>query len=512
MLWGNTDASSNTPKFTVSATGKVTANDVTGDVAYDNTTPGAIVSGQVFGLFGVTAEEMTSLRGVSSIATANAGGGFTSRPTVTLDAPPSPGVAATATAVALLVAATTSVRGAGYVPGDNLDVTGGTSTATAVINVTSTAVATMVPHTGALGSGFANGDVITLRTGTGTSANATVTTGAANSSVASLTLINRGNYTVNPTLTAAATTNATGSGTGLTVDVTMGIANLAVLIPGSYTVLPTLANNAVSGGTGTNANVDLSFGMGAVTVTNTGSYYTSIPAATIGGGGTGAEATVSMIASSNGEQQYVAAPGWTLRRLGMGPVTAFSYTGTAVNYANNAQFNVTDGTRTSWGYVATTNSTGGALTLAIANTQLHANTSSLTFSGLANSIIDFNISGGGGSGYANTDFVLASNGVLDGRGTITTNTTGGITAVVIGTGNGGAGFTANTDVVISIKAANGSVSNGTSAVVVVNAISTGSGATLAATLGGRSGRIHYETLVELGSLGGTTGNSTIFPQ
>lgn len=88
----------------------------------------------------------------------------------------------------------------------------------------------------------------------------------------------------------------------------------------------------------------------------------------------------------------------------------------------------------------------------------------------------------GGTGYANTDTIRVTatgTGSVNATATLTTNSTGGITAVTIT--NTGVGFTtANPTVTITTSA-------GTSANVV-------------ATAGGRAGRVSYETLVAMGTI------------
>jgi hypothetical protein len=76
-----------------------------------------------------------------------------------------------------------------------------------------------------------------------------------------------------------------------------------------------------------------------------------------------------------------------------------------------------------------------------------------TFKFVTNGIYYFTISNGG-SGYSNTDTILASNGVVNCAANLTTNSTGGITTVNII--NPGEGFPANGDVQIDITTSGGS--------------------------------------------------------
>jgi len=99
---------------------------------------------------------------------------------------------------------------------------------------------------------------------------------------------------------------------------------------------------------------------------------------------------------------------------------------------------------------------------------------------------------GTATSYDNTDVITVSSPVAGGNATatISTNTSGG--ALVITITNTGFGFS-------SVNAtANVSIANST------GGASGGSGATFAATAGGRAGRVSYETLVAMGSLGAQT--------
>lgn len=93
----------------------------------------------------------------------------------------------------------------------------------------------------------------------------------------------------------------------------------------------------------------------------------------------------------------------------------------------------------------------------------------------------------GGTGYANTDtlrFTAAGTSTVNATATLSTNTAGGITAVTLT--NAGKGFT-NTTVFAAFANSTGGVSAGTSANV-------------AASVGGRAGRVAFETLVAMGSI------------
>jgi filamentous hemagglutinin len=99
---------------------------------------------------------------------------------------------------------------------------------------------------------------------------------------------------------------------------------------------------------------------------------------------------------------------------------------------------------------------------------------------------------GTATGYHNTDVITVSSPVAGGNATATvsTNSSGGALNITITAA--GLGFTVvNATANVSIANSSGGSSNG-------------SGATFNATAGGRAGRVHYETLVAMGSLGAQT--------
>jgi hypothetical protein len=123
--------------------------------------------------------------------------------------------------------------------------------------------------------------------------------------------------------------------------------------------------------------------------------------------------------------------------------------------------------------VAVTNSTGGA---AAGNTAIAA-----VFFGAGATP--------GGTGYSNTNLVRVSNGTSNASATITTNTTGGITAFAITTP--GTGFINVAASVVAItNATGGGTGVGTGANVTIQI-----GPRYSWSLGGRAGRVELENLV-----------------
>jgi hypothetical protein len=89
----------------------------------------------------------------------------------------------------------------------------------------------------------------------------------------------------------------------------------------------------------------------------------------------------------------------------------------------------------------------------------------------------------GGTGYSNTDKIIVSGGTTNAAFTLTTNSTGGIISTV--PTNTGAGFVNTTSVAVANSS--GGASAGSNAAFTVN-------------LGGRAGRVSYETLVAMGTI------------
>lgn len=187
--------------------------------------------------------------------------------------------------------------------------------------------------------------------------------------------------------------------------------------------------------------------------------------------------------------------GWHYVRQGTGPVTSLTITAGGTGFANQAQgllaSHQTGGNGT---FQVTTNSTGGITGVTITGGGAgFNNASSVTITAPANGIINVAIIAGG-TAYSNSDTLTFSNGTANGAASLTTNATGGISAVTIT--NAGRGFAANTDVVVTFNTSTGSTAN-----IVVHTLGTGSGATLTPVLGGRANRVHYETLVAGSMLG-----------
>ena len=105
---------------------------------------------------------------------------------------------------------------------------------------------------------------------------------------------------------------------------------------------------------------------------------------------------------------------------------------------------------------------------------------------------------GTATGYNNTDVITIASPQAGGNATATVSTNASGGALVLTISVPGGGFTAV---------------NATPNVAIANSTgcaSGGSGATFAAVAGGRAGRVHYETLVAMGSITGDASDDAVF--
>lgn len=174
----------------------------------------------------------------------------------------------------------------------------------------------------------------------------------------------------------------------------------------------------------------------------------------------------------------------------------------------NAHFGNTSGTRASADVNLFGNTTSGAFVNGIATGVFGVDTTEIGVSnaaGIAHAGWNFRVAGTGPivsiaanttlAGYDNTDIIVVNSPQAGGNASIsfTTNSTGGSLTFTIGTA--GYGFTSKT-----IPSSNIFVTNSTGGTATGNATATG----FVITAGGRAGRVSYETLVAMGSLGAQT--------
>lgn len=218
-LWGKRDQANNAPRWkSIDAAGNVTR----GNNYFSNTTPNAIVTGEVIGLFGVDqTEAAVKGRGVTQ--------GWN--------------IVRTGTGP---ITAMTASGGVGFKTGDTITVSNGSANATATVtaNATGNLVSVGIPSTG-LGAGYVNSSVVvagfnrekhvTSITYTGTA------TGYSNTDVVTVS-----NAIVNATATVS--TNATGGSLTFTITDSGTIANTTA----NNQLVVTIANSTggASGGSG----------------------------------------------------------------------------------------------------------------------------------------------------------------------------------------------------------------------------------------------------------------------
>ncbi len=186
-------------------------------------------------------------------------------------------------------------------------------------------------------------------------------------------------------------------------------------------------------------------------------------------------------------------PGWHLVRQGTGSVDSVIVANGGTGYGNLATGSISGGTDAAT-LVVTTNGSG-AITSVTFTERGGGFTNASTVTYPANAVATFTI--GGGAGYANGETVLVSNGVVNAHGTVVTDANGKITSIALE--SAGRGFSTANDATVTITTANGTNGN-----VSVATISGGSGASFTVKLGGRAGRVHYETLVAMNSLTGAS--------
>lgn len=212
------------------------------------------------------------------------------------------------------------------------------------------------------------------------------------------------------------------------------------------------------------------------------------------------------------EGPYVHAPGWALRRVGEGPLTGVTVS--AGSKFVNGETLIVSGGSVNAEFVLTTNSNSNLVSATPRNGGVFPNTSVLTYTFTHEKHIDptnpVTITDGG-LGYDNADYIVVSNSISDARATVGTDADGNITGFTVVSLGLFANDAANTDVIVTIYAANGGSSNGSDAVLVANLVASTGGTNTAPVLGGRAGRVTYETLAVVKEITSGTGDDTYLP-
>ena len=185
--------------------------------------------------------------------------------------------------------------------------------------------------------------------------------------------------------------------------------------------------------------------------------------------------------------------GWTLVKKGTGPVATVQVTNNGASFANGEFIIFSNGlvnatafavTNTSGNLVGTTLGSGGSgfvntySTVVTFGRQKHLNNLTVSV---------------GGTTYSNSDYIVASNAISNGVANLTTNSLGGITATTLTNVGLWGSAVVNTNVTFAIYQASGAASLGSGATLAAN-LTTSTSGNVSFTLGGRSGRLQYETL------------------
>ena len=200
----------------------------------------------------------------------------------------------------------------------------------------------------------------------------------------------------------------------------------------------------------------------------------------------------------------VAHAGWNVRRAGTGPVTSISVAGGS-GFTNGETITIGNGSVSAVGTLST-NTSGGIESIAItAPGAGFANTAMVSKTFNRQKRLATITVGGTATGYDNTDVIVISNATVNAAASVVTNSTGGFVTGDVTITNVGLFPQARTNggLVITALAANGAASNGSGA-TFSGTLANSTGGTATVTLGGRAGRVHYETLVAMGSLGAQT--------
>ena len=221
------------------------------------------------------------------------------------------GSGATGTARMGAVSATVNVSGTGttaadYNIGDTVTVSGGTSTAAAIFNVTGIVVGLMELG-GNAGRNYNAGNQITIG-GAGWVSNVVVAVNTVNAagSITSFVQVAGGGIRnaaaiepISGSTLQGSSGNADISGTGATFNVRWGIANVAVAGAGVYSALPSNPVSTTTSGSGTGATLTVGYNVTNVAVTNGGTDYDTAVVA-FSPAGAAASATVNAAGSISG--------------------------------------------------------------------------------------------------------------------------------------------------------------------------------------------------------------------
>jgi hypothetical protein len=215
---------------------------------------------------------------------------------------------------------------------------------------------------------------------------------------------------------------------------------------------------------------------------------------------------------NNNSKERPAHAGWVLRRAGAGPVIGGTISAPGTLFANGETVLVSNAT-TNAILVITTNATGNAVSVSVqsGNGGAGFTNSSVCAYAFQRQKHIANVTGTvSGNGYVNGDIITVSNattGITNAVFVISTSANGQLAnGSMLAASNtlNNVGLFGNTTAAVALAITNSAygTANGNSVVtaVAVNIVNS-SGGTVAATLGGRAGRVMTETIVAAGSLG-----------
>jgi hypothetical protein len=204
----------------------------------------------------------------------------------------------------------------------------------------------------------------------------------------------------------------------------------------------------------------------------------------------------------------ISAPGWVQAVHLTGYIASLALSNNGLTFANGESVLLSGGSLNATAN-AITNSSGGLVGFTMGNIGSgYTNAASVTSAFQRQKHLNnLNITAGG-TGYGNSDYIVVSNsgatGLITGNATVTTNSTGGLlTTTLTNVGLFGNAVT-NAQVLITVLAANGAASNGSTATFTAN-LTTSTNGGVTPVFGGNAGRIRYETLAELSSIAGQVG-------
>jgi hypothetical protein len=228
-------------------------------------------------------------------------------------------------------------------------------------------------------------------------------------------------------------------------------------------------------------------------------------------------------ASSEAKLGGLGVPGWKIRRAGEGGIKS-APTG-ANGVFTNGEFVIVSGGSANGRLKVTTNATGNLVSTSLVTPGSFPNTSVLVYTFER----DQHLGGGAvltvalpGASYSNGDLLTVANGFVNAVFVVTTNAAGNIASLAINaaaSGPGGAGLWGNAgtfggfgNLVFSFANSSGGASLGSGATFSAANLQTSTGGginTASVALGGRAGRVHYETVAVVKGI--ANGSSTLLP-